>query len=68
MLFIRYLKEHRKKNYLFLIVSVFVNLIAMNQRFMHLIYCLSLYMYFGISSSGQIWTLRMSDFIFLLIF
>ncbi|EAM2928109.1 hypothetical protein BZH87_22870 [Salmonella enterica] len=32
MLFIRYLKEHRKKNYLFLIVSVFVNLIAMNHK------------------------------------
>ena len=32
MLFIIYLKEHRKKNYLFLIVSVFVNLIAMNQK------------------------------------
>lgn len=32
MLFIRYLKKHRKKNYLFLIVSVFVNLIAMNQK------------------------------------
>lgn len=32
MLFIWYLKEHRKKNYLFLIVSVFVNLIAMNQK------------------------------------
>ncbi|EBS2691510.1 hypothetical protein ZQ65_01505 [Salmonella enterica subsp. enterica serovar Newport] len=32
ILFIRYLREHRKKNYLLLIVSVFLNLIAMNQK------------------------------------
>lgn len=32
MLFIKYLKEHRKKHYVFLIVSVLANLMAMNQK------------------------------------